>query len=472
MKTFNKSILAAAIAAASFGVSAADATLGSAGGTAVSVEGVTQLGLNEIEHAGIDVTFDNTIEDLKNATSIVIKISGAEFTLGSANDATIVVGDSGVNATAELKSVTEMVVEFDAGGEGDIAGATATPKGFFWDTDAAATTPAPKINNSDFDVTGLPINVESIEDGSEIKVTVTAIGSIGSTDIEIDSASGVIAEGVKQFAFGLNEDSLSAELDAASRTQFVSGAEDGSDGLELKAATRLAYEAADYSSVDITSDGVSYVVEGDFSFLDSDGDGEIDAGVGLSFNNATLSAVEEDFSALTFVSAGAVNTTTNLDNVVTFTTDGEREIPTGSFDVSAQFDYENTGAIEDGSYDSGAKTLGTWSLEGTSGTYAYMPFYDHIDPLFFVTNKANNDADVTVKAWDKAGNVYGPVTLSTQAKAGAVTKLSAAIESALADEGFAGNGSLNVEVTVNSSNVEFYGAYNANGSDRGFVPVK
>ncbi|ABV37623.1 hypothetical protein Ssed_3019 [Shewanella sediminis HAW-EB3] len=137
------------------------------------------------------------------------------------------------------------------------------------------------------------------------------------------------------------------------------------------------------------------------------------------------------------------------------------------FEVAASYAY--THGTSTGSASVGTADAGEWTLDGAVVNVPYMPYADSITQIMYVTNEGSLDADVSVMAFDEAGNDYdlGVVAVS---KAGTVEAIAGAVQTALEAQGFTkGKVSLTVTVNAQDKDISIYAAYNVGGVDRGTV---
>lgn len=134
------------------------------------------------------------------------------------------------------------------------------------------------------------------------------------------------------------------------------------------------------------------------------------------------------------------------------------------FEVAGAYTYDTNKTATVGSTDAGE-----WTLNGAVVNVPYMPYADSIDQIMYVTNEGSLDADISVMAFDEAGNDYdlGVIAVS---KAGSVEAIAGAVETALEAQGFTkGKVSLTITVNAQDKDISIYAAYNVGGSDRGTV---
>jgi hypothetical protein len=309
--------------------------------------------------------------------------------------------------------------------------------------------------------------------GDTVKVTVKAQKVLGTSNwTTVSQASGTAAQVVNQLSLdtysnGWLKGASGETINATNRLWFLSGYETSAD-------VTIEERPVNYASVEAASGGeYSILIEGDFGFLDADGDGEIDSGNSVTANGEVEFA--EDFGSFVVKNdASGIDGAGDVTESIDFEFDGEREIPEISTSATVSFGYQTSlasgTAITGGEFSQSAGVI-SWSLEGKTTTFSYMPYFDNVSQILMVTNNGNNDAAITVTARDEAGTKYGPVKLPVTATAKGVTKITGYVKEALESEGFT-TGSVQLSITVNSSSVDVYGAYNVGGTDRGYVPAK
>lgn len=462
MKTFNKSLIAAVVASMSTYAAAdiGDFTDANAPFTGdqkvswVSAEGVA-TGNTSVVHDGGSFAFDNSTAMAQTAR-FLITVSGAKFALDanaafdSGNAIADIVPTEGTASlsNSQLTSLTTLSVPVD------LTGATLTAE-----ADTVLT------------FAGLKLDMSDAVEGSKVTVKIEAQKELSSTVYAtIDTVSGTLAEVVKQLGVKV-DDKADKKITAADRLTFTTGA-NATEKLQDEFGITLVDNNVQYAEVTGQND-YTVSMESDFSFLDQDGDEKVDSGVTVTATNGTL-AFAKDFQSLTIkaAAAGINGDGSGISEGLSFTFDKVREIPQLNADATVAYTYKGTASPTTADFSDTASNVISWSLEGTPGSFSYMPYGDNISQILFVTNNESNDADITVSAFDKDGTPYGPVKLDVQAKGKAVTKITGAVEEALIAEGFSGSGSLSLNITVNSGDVDYYGAYNVGGSDRGYVQAK
>lgn len=471
MKSFKKTMLAACLTAASGAAFAAgetvvDATPGAANacfddGTAfcsrVSSEAV-DLGNVIISHTGVDFNIDNDLIGTTIIKRVVVTVIGASFTL----DADNVFGGDGIGV--------------DGGPLGTVPGNTNALSQI---TPALADLDRMEItftNTADFSAVNtinlrdLRLNLDGATSGDTVLIRVEAQRQLGENFVTVTSATGQAAQLLPQLSLSTNPatsdyDPADAKVDPTARLAFSGNVLEDGFTFEINDA------AVAYNPVTAVSGGqYTLTVEGDFSFLDVDGDEAIDNDFDVTPDTGVTLAFADDFQSLTLrgdvtsVDGAANSIETGLD--IEF--DGNTEIPLLTATGTMTFGY-GSGSLGGGAFEASATAV-NWTLDGSTGTIGYMPYGSGITQIIYVTNNRPNDAAVTVYADDQNGDRFGPVTLDVVAVGNGVTKLQDAIRTALIAEGFSGSGPVELTITTDSTNVTYFGSYNVRG-DRNFTPV-
>lgn len=143
------------------------------------------------------------------------------------------------------------------------------------------------------------------------------------------------------------------------------------------------------------------------------------------------------------------------------------------FDLQASYEYEI--GVMSGDFDFGSDNAGEWTLNGAVVNVPYMPYGNSVTQILYVTNEGDQNADVTVTAFDENGMTYELGRVGT-VNGNSVLAIAGAVKTALENEGFVtapamGSNKVSLIVTVNTEDedISIYSAYNVGGSDRGNV---
>jgi len=222
---------------------------------------------------------------------------------------------------------------------------------------------------------------------------------------------------------------------------------------------------------DAVYDGAVHVIEGDFSWMDTDGTPGVDAGelaaaFGVTGNgdDTFVSVINAAMNAITItatdLAADAVEAHT-----MTFTVAGvgvgNAILSAQDFDVSTTINYTTAAAAAATKATAVEASAGSWTLNGSAVNIPYMPYGSGISQIINLNNAGTQSGDVSVEGFDRAGNFYGPVVVGTAAP-GAQTALAGAIKAALVAEGLPASErvSLTVVSNVPADDVTVYSAYN------------
>lgn len=484
---FKKSLIALSIFTAVGANAAAVSTL-TTNGTGVDKDGViggsnennTAIVISSEGTQGQNSTFlnmaDGTNQDV-SATDAAGPSRGdvgnAEiaFTIGSAKLAQyaslksirVTLTGATINPASDLKADVVAAAAGNAGDHSDIASDLSDVK--FPAANVVEFTYAPPAGTGAdlaeddlFYLSGLAIDVEATTPGTQITAQVEMISSVG--DQVIDTATTVLGQFVSQvFAGPTAAGRFNNVIDVTEdRLLFTNGT--ASDTVTFTAQTQMV----DMNSANLTTSTPEYVVKGDFSFLDADGNGKLDAGMTVSANNSGEVEIAEDFQSITVTQAalaahnGATKQTSTQS--LTIETDEETVLPVQSFTVDTSFTFSDfPGSARP--FSSTGGNAGQWTLNGTSVNVPYIPVgFDNLSPNVEISN-ASIDADITLEGFDQNGNEYGPVKLDFQSKADTVTKVS---EAAIVDAFDLTEGTkLSLTVTVNApTGVSLYPYYREN----------
>ena len=205
-------------------------------------------------------------------------------------------------------------------------------------------------------------------------------------------------------------------------------------------------QAAFTTGAGVVTKGVTYTVYGDFSFLDVDGDGTLEAKEGTVSSAAGLVAVAKDFtSAVVTQATGLVDGTVG----VTITGAAGSVIPDQSYMAKTQVSYANPAG---GATDLVATTLaqsaaGSWTLNGATAHIPFLPFGPNFAQSVTVSNTSKQSGGVDLVIY--AGSDTVEVDGITSVVAEGVTDISAAIRSAVSAAGLS-SASLSFDVIINA----------------------
>ncbi len=279
-------------------------------------------------------------------------------------------------------------------------------------------------------------------------VTVATKASNGVNDVDTaGTRTGTLAQAKDQFGDLAISTKLDQTIDVSSgRNAFASGTTDTLTFAVTNDTTLL-------NAANVTE--TSVVLYGDFMDM---------ANSNFSVAGGGTAAYDDDAKSLTVTYTGAVTTDT-----LTITP------PTGAnavvlraqdFNVDATYKYGTSSAEVLGT----GVDAGAWKLNGAVTNIPYMPYGANVSQILYVTNEGSQSGDITVTAFDDAGNSFDLGVVATSA-GGSVTKITKEVQDGLLAAGFSGSGKVSLTVTVNApeADITVYASYNVGGSDRGYV---
>lgn len=379
----------------------------------VSVEGA--VGSSSVRLSGVDFVINNAKKaDYSSLSKIVVDISGA--TLAPSTDGAIVLDSTGADTvTATVAYPTAKRAVF-----------TLT------DTDADDFSAMP--DNAKFTINNLDLVFDSMDAGSEVTFTVTAQSTVGNSTI--DSGSETVTKFVKQFSAKVDPTLGSTKIDVAAARKLFAG-----DVKTDTTTATISSPAADLLTATVVADSYEYTLNGDFSFLDVDGDDKID----------------EEFT-LTGTAAKGLQSTVIESNSATgkfdFATDGSVVLPVQGYSIDASVQY-TTAAGATQTFDAKGLSAGAWSLNGTSKDITFMPFGNAYAQSITVTNRGTVVGEIEVVLTYNGENYTKALTAVAAAKT--VTDISKEVAAFAAESGVVGNA--NVKVIVNSPSVDVDAVY-------------
>jgi len=333
-----KSLLALSLAAAVGSVHAAVPSKITAGGqgtgatdkvgaqTISQQSAVSTIALKDVTFTLTDVA--SVVANYATLAKVVVTFDGA--TLSASSDAKLAASNAGVTV-------------------GKVAYPNATTIEFPITTAAA----------NALDTMTLSDVVLSVDGSSNVVMTIKAISSVAG--VEIDSASGVIAAYVDEYSAKVSTGiGFASQIDVASARKLFT--DKTSTDSATVTVTDLTTDHGD-TSASLGAGDVVVTLNGDFSFLDLNADGKVDAkDVGSSITGTLAKDLQS-----TVVKAAAAG-----DQVFTVATGGKVTLPAQSYTADVAVAYTNSlGAV--GSDTTSGLNAGKWTLNGDQTDIAFMP---------------------------------------------------------------------------------------------------
>lgn len=403
---FKKSLLALTVAGLSMGANAATSTL-TAGGSGtgsvlgsqvVSSEGASSNVILDFKTPAISITHDiQNPTNYATAAKIRVTLTGASFNAATVLAATLdsIDVDNESEATYPAANILEIDLTKDTGGANTAV-----------------------ITGDDIVLGGLVFTPDSVASGSQVVVKVETLSSIA--DAVIDTSTAVVANYITELSTTMTKVTKTIDV-TDDRYTFLTDSATDTFVIKTKSA------ATDLSFADASASKQAYTVTGDFSWLDADADGAVDAGVSIK-SGANAVTFAADMQSFTFTAANvstvnAIGANTDTETF-TITTDKARVIPTAGYSASYTLNYLNDAAVTK-TYTSAAFATGDWLLNGTSVNVPYIPVgFGSLSANIEIANTSGVDGDITLDAVDNNGVAHAATKLSFNATAGSVTKVS------------------------------------------------
>lgn len=301
------------------------------------------------------------------------------------------------------------------------------------------------VSGSTLTISGLKILPQTIETSGTVNATVNAVSTVA--DGTIDTASAVVATYINEFVgkVGVLFDGV---IDVAKdQAGYTTGLQDVA-GLTLENVSADQYDVDD-------ADGI-FTFSGDFAFLDTDGDGVLEAKEGSlgTSGSMTLATPAKTLSAVSGSIASIGNGTSTA--LLLVNASGETnalvispQVFTGSVDVEYTRDSKTVKVpVATG------LALGTWTLNAASNTVDVLPFGPGLAHSITVINPGKLDADISVTLTGNGTSVTEK--LAVVAKAQSVTEIGSLVSAIAAGGGMT---LASVTVVVDAKDVKVKGLY-------------
>lgn len=462
---FKKTLVALAITSAAFGANAAtnvkvdvDATSKAVGALVsgkstvqISAEGVVGSASINFAKQGLMVDIEETTDSGMGTLAYVqIELTGGTFHPSAAPTFTFFDETTSADTSVDVDSTT-----YVNGGTVRLALDDAARAAIA--TQIGATT-SKNANDFGFGITGIAIN-NTLSAGDKVSAKVSFVSNVGASLMH--SASVDYATVAKQFSTSVTASTEKVSVGDA-RKKFVgtTAADQVTTTFNVSTVSGVAdlYKATTTGTQKVTSS-----IVGDFSFLDSDGDNKVDTGnVGTGYVKGGQS-----LAASTDVDLSGASVQTNSDTY-TVTVDKTRVIPTQYFTYTAGITYNNA-SLTAATY-SASGAAGSWTLDGSTDTLAFMPFGDAYSQSITVTNNGTVEGAISVEF--QFEGTTSIVDLGMTAAANAITDISAKVRAAAADKGIEGNARIRVIIDSPESQIVTTGLYYSKADgDRVLIPT-
>lgn len=405
---FKKTLLALALTGLA---GAATAATIAEPGTEYSAEGIAKLTSFDLADVVATVT---TTASYQAGDKVVFTFPNDTFAVGTAATLTVATtgGDPALEADAtSVKYTNGNTVTFTLQAT---AGADAITK----------------ASGATFTLGGdLKLAVNNLQAGGKVTSTFNAISTVTSGSFDATTTAAVLAKPVEQYKVSVASAGLLDGVVDVSKGRLVF--EDTTTG--TKPTDKLTITVTDNAATtesDATAVSVSHKINGNFSFLDADSNGELSsaekAAVTVSSLGGSVSgqgvAFADDFQSITITDVAEGATPAFSGSVaVDFVIDGETVIPTQTFTVDSVITYKANGDTAN-STKSVSNNAGQWKLNSYSDTeVTFVPFSSNYAHAITVTNKGAVEGDISVEI--TANGITKSKSLGVVAKAKAVTNV-------------------------------------------------
>lgn len=297
---------------------------------------------------------------------------------------------------------------------------------------------------------GIILEGANLAGGGTVVADFKVISSVNDSDYE--TVSEVVANTASQYA--VTATGFSGVVDVnETRKLFVA------DAPTTTTTDTLVVTAVETGLVkDAVETIVAYTLGGDFSFMDTDGDGTADYTV--TVDNATDEAIATDFQSITWTASGAASATHTV--VITASNAGTpTAIPVQTFTVDSVVTYNTATAGASVSTEETAMSGGEWALNGSSFTVPYMPYGGNTKPILSLTNTGSLAGEVLVSYMTETGSAWVEFDTAGLMSNTGVTNLAGTIDGIVAEivaaDPTATSGKLALQVTVNAPDTAISG---------------
>ncbi|WP_293748948.1 hypothetical protein [uncultured Paraglaciecola sp.] len=454
---FKKTIIASALAMAAFSSQAAV--------VAVTADVVSQEGAAGQASIAVPSTLITLGAEYAVNDTITITVSGAEFATALSTPSLVYADASGGDASGTVTlgllnstatSVTYRITEIDVA-TGD------------------AITTADTLT-----FTGMVLTTSTVLDAvGDISLSYSALTNtaqaLDGTGTLTDISNTVVA----QFS-GSTTSVLNGIIDVENdRQQFTAVAPDTAT-TDTFVVTPVEAAAAVHDAV---YDGATYVITGDFSWMETDGDAGIDAAE-LAAALAVTGAGDDTFASVINAGATAITVTAtdagaDAVEATTFTFTnagvgtGNAVLSVQSFTVDTTLNYTTAAAAAATKMVQTGASAGAWTLNGAQALFNYVAVgYTGLQNSIVISNTGIKDGGVVVEGFDEAGNTYGPMTMADTLTGG--TQMTVTGPNIMDLLTVPAGTKLTLTITVNApdADVDFSGYTQKAGTGRQLMAVK
>jgi len=313
-----------------------------------------------------------------------------------------------------------------------------------------------KTNAAEIALSGIVLAKENVLAGGDVDVKFHVVSSVNNTNYE--EKTDTIASVAEQLSA-----SVTTPLDAvvnvsAERKVFEDTDTKGANGgvgqdQDFEDTLVVTPKSESYVKPTVISK-ITYKVNGDFSFMDTDSDGTVDYSVTTSGGTSlSAPAFAKDLQSFTVVDTATAAT------AVTFeleATDGTTVIPAQAYTVDTTVTHTPVSATSASSKAFSSKA-GEWTLNGSSDKIAFLPFGNEYAQSITVTNTGTLEGGITVEL--TANGTTTSKLLTATATKNAVTNISLEVAAFAKELGIDGNAAIKVIVNAPKANIQVKGVY-------------
>lgn len=317
-------------------------------------------------------------------------------------------------------------------------------------TTVVSTTAGDSIESgSTLTLSGLKVLPVTTTSGSTVTGTVTAVSTVA--DGTIDSGSGTIATYINEFYASIAAaNRFNEKIDVAQDREAYAG---GAADLLTISFTELTADQHDV----VTASPV-FTVNGDFAFLDNDGDGKFESTEGTIVKSGgdagTVTFNASAASASTGTVSGSTKTATFA--VTPSKTATAKVIPAQSFTAGVVVTYTDGAGVATAKQSFAGLNAGSWELNAASTSIPYLPFGSAYAHSIAITNPNTAAGEIAITLVGNGKTVTESLDVVAAGKS--TTEIGALVGAIAAENGITAASLL---VVVNAKDITVKGLYYA-----------
>ena len=435
---FKKTLLAAALTAATFGANATTViTTGTPGEEIISTQGLPATNAFQLVDSIILTLDADENSGIVDSGRLVVSITGAFWSNPTSAQAAVAGDIAGATATVDAAASTSTQLIFDLADAGG-------------DLSAVADGDTITLTNLELQITGTTVSVSSVfQSGTNVDFASTAGAAIDVAKTGDQWVASVTAK-------------LDQQIDVGNdRQTFVGGVTTDSLTFDVNTVGTGA-----------TLNDVTTTIAGDFKNILS---------VVATNNGAATYVINEALTEATYTYTGATDTTatevTSNPSVVAFNlvtaADDVEAMDVSSFNASIDIDYDNAEAVQGDFSPLTSADAGGFELNGSTATLEYVPFGPNTALIIQATSTFDEDALVSVSYLNPTTGLMVDLENIATATASSVSRLGSIISAAIVADAGVESGKTRMVITVNApaADVTFFtGFKDTSDKDRLALP--